>query len=307
MTMSPVDFHPTPAQPSTLESLIPPFRNVFACLCHESPECVADLVRNLRHLDPSSSIVLYNGGTNSDLFEGILPSDRYGVQIHPTPLPMQWGRLHGFALDCMRFALASGPFDIFTIVDSDQLALRPGYSDRMAEYFAGNRDIGMLGNSAGVLPPSTTIPTASFAHAETERWRPFLRRFHDGEAKFVHWSFWPTTVFTADAARGLVKLFDEDKELQQLVLTSDILVTEEVILPTLVALLGFRIGVSPCSYDFVQHQTPYSVQQLDDAMTREDVFWAHPIPRHYDDPLRSYVRGRFHGYSALTAVGPSPS
>lgn len=300
------DYQQGSVEPSAPVAINPPHRNVFACLFHESPECVVDLVRNLRHLDPTSSVVLYNGSKNPRLLEGAFASDRYGAEIHPTPQPMEWGRLHNFAIDCMRFALARGPFDTLTIVDSDQLALRPGYSARLAEFFASNRDVGMLGNSAGKLPTTTNIPPARFAYAETDLWRPFVRRFPDGEAKFVHWSFWPTTVFTADAARGLVKLFDEDEQLQQIVRASRIWATEEVILPTLVALLGFRIAASPCSYDFVKFRTPYSVQQLNLAMNRADVFWAHPVPRRYDDPLRKHVRDQFHDYSAVATATPEP-
>ncbi len=299
---------PALGEPSALEA--PPLRNVFACLVHESPECVVDLVRNLRHLDPTSAVLLYNGSKNPRLLDGVFPFDRYGIELHPEPRPMEWGRLHDYAIDCMRFALARGPFDTLTIVDSDQLALRPGYSARLAAYFASQPDVGMLGNSAGIQPPHTNIPPARFAHAETDLWRPFLRRFPEGEAKFVHWSFWPTTVFTADAARGLVQLFDEDEQLQQIVRASRIWATEEVILPTLVALLGFRVAASPWSYDFVKFRTPYSVQQLETAMNRTDVFWAHPVPRRYEDPLRKHVRGRFHDYAGPTAVpdppGPPP-
>ena len=43
---------------------MPAVRNVFAVLVHERPDCVVDLVRNLRHLDPGSQVLLYNGGRN---------------------------------------------------------------------------------------------------------------------------------------------------------------------------------------------------------------------------------------------------
>src|SRR5581483_3018516 len=33
------------------------------------------------------------------------------------------------------------------------------------------------------------------------------------------------------------------------------------------------------------------------AMQRPDVFWAHPVPRRYDDPLRKHVRARFREYA----------
>src|ERR1039457_1638638 len=109
-------------------------RNIFACLVHESQECVIDLVRNLRALDPSSTILLYNGGDSPEILEQNFPFERHGAVLHPSPRPAAWGRLHQFALDSMEFALESIPFDTLTIVDSDQLAVRAGYSDYLARY-----------------------------------------------------------------------------------------------------------------------------------------------------------------------------
>ena len=63
-------------------------RNIFACLVHETPECVIDLVRNLHALDPSSLILLYNGGKNPKLLDTGFPIERYGAAIHPKPSPM---------------------------------------------------------------------------------------------------------------------------------------------------------------------------------------------------------------------------
>jgi predicted O-methyltransferase YrrM len=108
-------------------------------------------------------------------------------------------------------------------------------------------------------------------------------------------------VFTADAARALVRLFDEDQQLHQILGATRIWATEEVILPTLVALLGFRIAANPCSYDFVKFRAPYSIAQIDAALNRPDVFWAHPIPRRYEDPLRKHIRGRFSDYTKPAA------
>ena len=168
---------------------------------------------------------------------------------------------------------------------------------------AEERGVGMLSNSPELQGPRTSIQPARVAHAEIDLWRPFLRRFPDGESRFVHWGFWPSTVFTADAARDLVRLFDEDVQLQQLLRDTKIWATEEVVLPTLVALLGYRVAANPCSYDFVRYRTPYSVQQLEAAMDRPDVFWAHPIPRRYEDPLRRHVRGRYGDYAAARRRG----
>ena len=45
---------------------------------------------------------------------------------------------------------------------------------------------------------------------------PFLRRFPGGESKFVHWSFWPGTVFARRAALDLVDRVDGDGYLREI-------------------------------------------------------------------------------------------
>jgi hypothetical protein len=104
------------------------FRNVHAVLVHERPECVSDLVANLRHLDPASTVLLYDGtGGELELVSADAPPSP-AVLVHPAPRRMQWGRLHDFAVDVLRFALTSTDADTVTMVDSDQLAVRGGYS-----------------------------------------------------------------------------------------------------------------------------------------------------------------------------------
>jgi glycosyltransferase involved in cell wall biosynthesis/predicted O-methyltransferase YrrM len=274
-------------------------RNVFACLVHESQECVVDLVRNLRYLDPDSTVLLYNGGQNQRLLDGGFPFARYGAIVHPAPRPMRWGWLHDFALDCMRYALANFDFDTLTIVDSDQLGVRAGYSQFLGAAL-GPR-LGLLGNGAGVQGAQTRVPPAVQAWREVELWRPFLSRFKDGAEKFVQWTFWPSTVFTADAARDLVRFFDADEELQTIMSRSRIWATEEIVLPTLVALLGYEVAANPCSYEYVKYRQPYTVPQLEQAFTRNDVFWLHPAPRRYDDPLRQHIRARCQHYARPAA------
>lgn len=289
-------------------------RNIFACLIHESPECVIDLVRNLNYLDPSSLILLYNGGKNPGLLETHFPIERYGAVIHPRPHPMIWGKLHDFALDCMRFALENYSFDTLTIVDSDQLAVGGGYSGCLAKYLAGREEIGLLGKTAGIQPRDTKEGPAAAAYREVELWQPFLQRFPNGEEKFVHWTFWPSTVFTAEAARELVALFAEDAQLKNLMRRTRIWATEEVIFPTLVALLGFKVAQNPCSYDYVNYQTTYDPAQIATACDRNDVYWMHPITRKYDNPNRKNIRMTFNHYTSESvragtglSSGKSPS
>jgi hypothetical protein len=284
-----------------------PLRNLFACLVHENPDCILDLIRNLRHLDPTSVVLVYNGSANKHLLDA-LPLSQHGAVAHPSPRPMAWGKLHNFAIDCMRFGREQFEFQTMTIVDSDQLALRTGYSAWLTKWLEDKPRVGMLGNSPARQLPSTQVAPAMAAFAEIELWRPFLRRFKDGEEKFVHWSFWPSTVFSAAAAADLVRFFDQDEQFRDIMTRSKIWATEEVILPTLTALLGYEMAANPCSYDFVKYRVPYTPQQIKQSFERSDVFWAHPIPRRFDDVLRRQIRNQYGEYpgSSPNGVGKYP-
>lgn len=267
---------------------------MFACLVHEAPDCVADLVANLQYLDPESTVLLYDGSGGA--LEGEL-SRLTGprVLVHPQPRAMAWGKLHDFALDCMQFARELPNFGALTIVDSDQLAVRPGYSAYLADFLAKHPEAGCLVSAEGVQPRTTRIGPPQTAWREFELWTPFLQRFPDGEAQFPHWTFWPATVFSRAACQDLVALC-EDEQLQGILAKSAIWASEEVVLPTLVALLGRQVLRNPCTYDLVQYRVSYSLAQVEAAMARLTVFWAHPVPRRYRDPLRSRLREHFGSY-----------
>lgn len=267
-------------------------RNVYACLVHEQRDCVIDLCRNLRSVDPDSTILLYNGGRDAGLLARDRTLDRLGVVVHPKPRPMRWGFLHDFALDCMRLAQAEHPFDTLTIVDSDQLALRPGWTAAIRERLLQETNVGLLGSNAARLPSETGNPAAITAWREVDLWRPFLERFPDGEDKFVHWSYWPGTVLSADAARALVDLFDRDLQLREIMRQSHLWVTAEILFPTLTALLGFRVAQSPDGYRYVRDRHGYAASELESALAEPDAYWVHPIRRRPDDPLRTAIRAR---------------
>jgi Methyltransferase domain/Glycosyl transferase family 2 len=303
----PCEIHPAVPPSAPEETSMGNVCNIFACLVHESQECVIDLVRNLRALDPSSLVLLYDGGRDPKLLKNQFPFDRYNAVLHPLPRPTQWGQLHHFALDCMAWACKNHPFDTLTIVDSDQLLLRPGYSDRLAPRLEVLPRVGMLGNAQVVRARGTRIGPAEAALLEIDLWRPLLQQFRDGEARFVHWCFWPATVFTADASRDLIELFATNRRLQEIMRQTRIWATEEVILPTLVALLGYQVCDSLCSYDYVQFRVAFTLPQLRAAIERDDVFWIHPVPRHYEDPLRKHVRERCNHYQIAPGILKPPT
>lgn len=270
--------------------------NVFACLVHERRDAVVDLVANLTHLDADSQVLLYDGGTDPTLLGPGISVGGRDVLVHPSPTPQAWGRLHGFAVDCMRFALETTLFETLTIVDSDQLLIRRGYSAALSAFLADRPGVGMLASASSRQPRETRVAVAAAAWREAALWQGYCRRFESGEEKFPHWTFWPSTVFTAAACRDLVRTFDEDEELARVLAVSRLWATEEIVLPTLVALHGHEIAQSPFSYDLVRYRVVPTPRELPVAMSRSDVFWIHPVPRDPEHAVRRAVRDSHDGY-----------
>jgi hypothetical protein len=103
-------------------------------------------------------------------------------------------------------------------------------------------------------------------------------------------------VFTREGVEAVLALWD-DPELRRLVSGTQICASEEVILPTLVALAGHRVAQSPFGYDVVGFRNRYRVADLTAAVRHENVFWVHPVPRVYDHPLREWIRERHGRYA----------
>ena len=295
----PAGQYPQFASVDTLAPVYKLLKNVYACLVHENEDCIIDLVRNLHCQDPGAHIILYNGGQDQQLFSSKFPYAQFGAVIHPTPHPVKWGYLHSFALNSMEYALAHVDFDIFTIVDSDQLAIRSGYTNYISQYLHDKKSVGMLSSFAERINAANIhVDPAVQAFQEYELWKPLLQQFSGGEDKFLYWTFWPSTVFTADAARDLVHLFRNNTLLQQVMAASNIWATEEIVLPTLTCLLGYEILPNPCTYDYVKYKKYYSDQDLRSALVKKEAYWMHPVPRKYDDPLRIQIRGHFKQYAS---------
>jgi glycosyltransferase involved in cell wall biosynthesis len=289
---------------ATIESRTPTqsrtIKNIFTCLVHENEDCIIDLVRNLHYHDPESVILLYNGSENRDLLKNQFPYDKFGAVVHPKSSPAKHGYLHQCALDCMQFALDNFSFDTITYVDSDQLLIRSEYSKYLSAFLSSTFNIGMLSNKPKRITASDSndsdVWPAVQALKEYDLWKPFLKQFPEGESQFVHWTFWPSTVFTKDALQDLVELFKENKLLQEIMTKTKIWATEEVILPTLIKLLGYEIVAHPCSYDFVKYRKSYTLADIDCALNKTDAYWVHPIDRKYGHPLRKHIRKYFNQY-----------
>jgi glycosyltransferase involved in cell wall biosynthesis len=268
-------------------------KNIFACLVHEKPDCVLDLVKNLRHFHPDSVILLYNGGHDNQLLSDPALTTNYKAIVHPSPKPQPYGYLHGFAFDCMAYAIEHLHFDTLTIVDSDQLAVRSGYEAYLTQYLQRYPKAGLLSMSPELVTSANrTNFVATQAFKEYELWKPLLDTFPDSGNKFVHWTFWPATIFTHAAVQDLMAMYRENELAQQVIANSRIWASEEVLFPTFVRLLGYEVVRHPCNYDYTRFRQPLAINQLDAALSDEKTFWLHPVPRELNDPIRQALRQR---------------
>lgn len=303
-----------PKSMSHRERALRPLRNVYICLVQESQECVVDLVRNLRCLDPDSLVLLYDGSAESRLLEPASCFDKLGARVHPGARPIDSHQRHLFVLDCMRFALSELPFDTLTIVDADQLALRRGWSRLLAQQIGARRaepqPLGLLGCGSGPAgeagpepqPKSTRITPAMLAWQEIELWRPLLQRFRDGQREFPRWAAWPGMVITREAAASISEWFESDSTLRAVLERSQAWGKEQIIFPTLSALLGFQVSASPSSYAYVRQEVSYDPGDAAAALADERAYWIHPVARRYDDPSRRVIRNEFAQYRSSPSL-----
>lgn len=275
----------------TPETKTKQLKNIHACLVHENEDCVIDLVRNLHYQDPNSQILVLNGGQDERMFQAGFAYGRFNALVFPKPLALKYGNLLPFGLKAMEYATELGDFDTLTIVDSDQLAIMPGYSAFLSEYLSSKTNTGMLSNKPErIAPDNRELWTAVQAYKEFDLWKPLLKQFPNGESHFVHWTFWPSTVFTRDAVKDLLGIFTKNERLKSIIRQSKLWAAEEVVFPTLVKILGYETETNPCSNEFVSFKKTYSTSDLELAYRDSNTYWLHPVDRKYDDPVRKYVR-----------------
>ena len=300
-----------------------PIKNVFSCLVHEKPDVIWDMVCNLRCLDPASSVLVYDNSGNAPLLTDRRFYSDPKVFIYPGPKPQSYGALHGYMIDCLRWACQDRGFDTVTNVDSDQLLLHRGYTERLAEIAMQRPNFGLLQSSPATVDWPTTgsqslIPLGFLGRAsapavisypqytaflELKAWVPFLMKFTTGSgyhfnglSHYPKWTFWPGAVFSRQAATAVLSLLDSNIYLRTLIGRSQIFATEEIIFPTLISLLGFDLVQTPFDETCLRFKTKYSVDTLEQSLSTPDRFWMHPIPRDMSDPLRTHLRQHYCNY-----------
>ena len=284
------------AKPTVSEA---PFTHVFAVLVHERADCVFDLLRNLRFFDPDSPIVVYDGSGGGALLLDPDALAQLGAVAHPAPKRVEWSRLHVFGFDCLEYALDRFEFDAMTVVDSDQLLVRHGYTIAVREALRKKPRAGLL-----ATPHPTNLPQNTIARPpDLEQWEPMRDLFdHRGKQQLPIWIFWPGTVLTGAASTAIRGLRD-DPTLAR-VLENSRAATEEVVFSTLAALLGFEVAPKPWDDRFLRWRPALESREVVEALADPGCYWLHPVRRDRDDPARAYLRRASSDYHGFTPWSP---
>lgn len=260
-------------------------KNIFAVLVHEHPDSVVNLIQNLRISDPGSRIILYDGSGCEQIVDCGINWAAMDVEFVPKASRLRWGELHEFAISAIEHAGLS-TYDIMTFVDSDQLMIRRGYSDFLANKI--ELDFGVLTTGVCRHGPDSPLLAVRELHSEWYIWQRYLNRFANAEEAFVRSTFWPGTVVSAEAARDIAREF-RTQLLQETLARSRAWATEECLIPTIAYLLGYKELLNPIDRRWCKFRTPWTMSDIDEAFAAEKAFYIHPISTNPENNLRWYI------------------
>lgn len=251
-------------------------------LAHDDEPALEDTVANIRHFCPAADLALYNSGGNPHLGEHLSLD-----MAVPSPQRLSYAKVTPFFFDVFESLAASEcPFDYFINLETDMLFIRRGFERFIASTMA----------KADYMAPEFRRFTSS-----RSRWRPIRSLRPELPAwyellgsHYTHRAFSPGQVFSRRYVEALVdhprypaiKALVDDNQAPGRSFS-----LQEVLLPTLVDLLGVRAISYPDDLRPVNRYRPYqAVSGIRRALALPHAFFVHPVRRQHDDPARRFVR-----------------
>lgn len=192
-----------------------------AVLAHRDRPALADLLDNIRATQPGAQVVVFNGGSDPRLADGL------GVEVCPASRPLRHGHLAAFHGSVLGWLAERDPQWVVTL-DSDVLLVRP-LPLHGADY---------LGPHLGEVRPGTPWRPGRRVLRGWPGWQDLLPVEHPLRC------FNPVQCFGAGYVRGLAAwparaaLLDRVERAREVAL-------EEVVWPTLARALGLQVAELP--------------------------------------------------------------
>ncbi len=264
----------------------------FALLAHNKPDCLADLVANIRHFAPGSDIVLFNGGRDPNLADGL------GIDVCPYSRPLEYERVARFHYEVMRWlAEERRTYDFLVTLDSDVLLIKPGLDAYLSRVMQDSAYMAVLFRQ---MPPWTPRTTGRRFNYKWEGiWQPLFG------TRYPYGAFNPGQVFRHDYAARLLQ-FPQLEELLTRIDQSSLRDLEEMVWATMAVTLGCKPRNFPypvaSAVRYLERHSPLELQRW---VLDPNVYFVHPITMTMDAPDRRLVRelsqGRAPDYAAYQA------
>lgn len=249
---------------------------VLAVLAHADPDCLADQVAGLRTFAPEARVVVFNGGGDAALTDGL------DVATCPYSRPLTHHRVGAFHGLTMQWLLEQGwQDDLLVTLDSDMLLLKPG----LAYHLAGALEragAAYLGAHFGeVLPDTPWRPGRRFHRKWSGVWQDLFGLPHP------YRSFNPGQVFSGAYLEAFAR-WPRRLELMRAVDSTRLDALDEIVWATLAVALGTGAAEHPGGRALQLRR--HSPQELGDYVSDPDVFLVHRVGMQVDAPERRLVR-----------------
>ncbi|MFE9098031.1 hypothetical protein [Streptomyces sp. NPDC007264] len=259
-------------------------RLCFVVLDHAPDEYFEDLVRGIRRFCPGADVHWYDSGPAG------LPAPRPTVDVPRLECsrPLAYAKVTPFFFDMLEWAADRG-YDYVVNAESDMAFLNDGFEDFLSSAMA----------DSDYLAPRFARKTP-----RTSRWRPYRSLRPELPELFdilgtdcTNEAFSPGQVFTP---RYVHALLDSPwyPRLREFVARNQepgrSFTLQEVLLPTLVDVLGLRAADYPAHMTACNRYRPYhAASSVAHAHRRGDVPFVHPVRRDAAHPARRFVRALY--------------
>ncbi|WP_284036274.1 galactosyltransferase-related protein [Neobacillus sp. 114] len=247
----------------------------FAILVHEDRELVKQLIDNVRYYCPSSTIVLYNGGEDPKLCEGL------GVPVCPSSHKLKRGWTTIYFLETMEWLEKQGiQYDYFINIDSDALFIRKGYEEFVQKEM---KDTDYMAVKLRI--PKSGWYIGKELKKDINRWKklfnvnPFYGVFNVGQ------------VISRPLVQALLKQERLEKLKNALIKTISF-GTDEVLFVNMAKELGFRLKKYPneTASQMIRYRPYFTLDEMISCLNNNETGGlCHPVIRANDDPVRKLI------------------
>ena len=255
----------------------------FAILVHENKELVKQLIENVRYYCPNSTMVLYNGGDDPTLCDGL------GIPVCPSSRKLERGWTTIYFLEVMEWLEDLGmDYDYFINIDSDALFIKKGYEEFIQTEMKDTDYMGVL-----LRIPEDDWYIGEELKKDINRWKklfnvnPFYGVFNVGQV----------------ISRSVVKALLDSKRKQKLkkaLLKTISFGTDEVFFVNMAKELGFRLKKYPNKDDnrIIRYRPYFTIEEMIyDLNKSESNGLCHPVIRDQSDPVRKLILSIEHDYN----------